>query len=442
MQNILTGVYGCPTLWGDLYYNLSIFKYIVICVFSGVRPLSEYHMTSMSRGNSRPLAADHGNSPLLEDQHPSHPVGPLSAGLGFRRSISSHFIRSTPGMGMTRSISAYGQEEEDENSLCELRGSLRAASRKYQENIQRLRSSLRETKSSSDTRRGYAYTRQNSSPCPVVSNSFHGNKDGNYHNNMVNYFPSNKDHSYQSKSDNNSHHGNHKDISLGKSVNEGHHDNRNNQSVANGNKLGYTVQNVTPSNHGLLNSSYNRNNDGYHNNNEVGNTSLDNSCHGNSHVNDSGYYGSPPHKKDYQSSGQKYKTIVNRNSCEYLDISQNEVDLDMVSTTSCHQSETGSTVSECTLDGSVGTVDSSTLVGSIASGYTSQGGTSVCGNNSPGCNTQGEDTIGQLVRSSPFRRSVPRRHSYHNLRNAYQSQSEFRNKQQEIQNGNIEVRYS
>ena len=117
-------------------------------------------------------------------------------------------------------------------------------------------------------------------------------------------------------------------------------------------------------------------------------------------ANDSGYCGNNTPRQTGTSCHNdetiKSRVTISRNSGEYADVTQPRVHVTNVSFASDHQVDTVDGASE----------------------------------------DEEADMLHSMHRRSPFRRSMPRRHNYHNLKNAYQSQVLFKQKQQSLQQQN------
>ena len=306
-----------------------IFNIFLFCIISETYTHVECSTVAMNRDERRPLV-DNNDVPLVEE------FTSAFARSSFRRSVNTNFVRSNHGYD----DSSYGDESD-------LRGSMRAASRKYQESVARLRSSQREIKSyavaKGNESNRHLYLRQNSSPAPVspgynwetssaISNNSFATETFGYQSNRSNFreYLSNNNVPTQGR------------FQMPRSV-------------------------TTP------------------------NFSDNNSA------NDSGYCGNNTPRQT-GTSCQKDETIksrvtISRNSGEYADVTQPRAHVTNVSFASDHQVDTVDGASE----------------------------------------DEEADRLHSMHRRSPFRRSMPRRHSYHNLKNAYQSQVLFKQKQQSLQ---------
>ena len=281
----------------------------------------------MNRDERRPLV-ETSDVPLVEDEFTSGFVRS-----SFRRSVNTNFVRSNHGYD----DGCYGDENE-------LRGSMRAASRKYQESVAWLRSSQREMKNFNiNGNNRHLYLRQSSSPGPVspgtkwetgssVSNTSFVTDTSGYRSNRSNT--------------------------------------RDCRSSMPRNGAFQIPRSVTTPN-----------------------------FRDNSPANDSGYYGNntPRQTSNSRHSNEaKSRVTISRNSNEYADVTQPRNQVLNVSFASDHQVDTVDGASE----------------------------------------EEEADTLHSMHRRSPFRRSMPRRHSYHNLKNAYQSQVMFKQKQHALHQQN------
>ena len=287
----------------------------------------------MNRDERRPLV-DNNDVPLVEDEFTSG-----VARSSFRRSTNTNFVRSN-----------HGYDDGSCGDESDLRGSMRAASRKYQESVARLRSSQRQIKSYTVTTGNesnrHLYLRQSSSPARMspgnswetgsaISNNSFATETSGYQSNRSNI------RDYQSSS----------------------HVPRQGRFQM--------PRSVTTPNFPDTNSA---NDSGYCGDNTPRQTGT--SCHNNETI--------------------KSHVAINRNSGEYADVTQPRVHVANVSFANDHQPDTVDGASE----------------------------------------DEEADMLHSMHRRSPFRRSMPRRHSYHNLKNAYQSQVLFKQKQQSLQQQN------
>ena len=283
----------------------------------------------MSRDDQRPLVGDTDGHLVEEDE-----FNTSSARSSFRRSKSTNFTRSNHGY----ELSCYDNEESD------LRGSMRAASRKYQESVARLQSSQRGESKNNTVANGkgsnrFTYVRQSSSPAShnsskwetgsAISNISVTTESSGYHSNRT------------------------------------HNTDFFNSSHVSG-QSGFISGKISPN------------------------------IRGNSPANDSGYYGNntpvATQNRNAHGSGDKSRVTISRNSRQYADVTQH---VTCVSSIRGHQEDT-----------------------------------------TDGASDEEADSLHSMSRKSPFRRSMPRRHSYHNLKNAYQSQMAFKQRQQMLQEQN------
>ena len=295
----------------------------------------------MSRDDQRPLV-DTSELPLLEEDEFNTTCAPST----FRRSKSTNFTCSNHGY----ELSSYDKEESD----FDLRGSMRAASRKYQESVARLRSSLRgenknSTVANSSGSNRFTYMRQNSSPASTAS---HSNNQWETNSVIIKNSLTMETSGY---------------------ISNGSHNNRDFHSNSDGSRQsGFGSRNTTtPNSQG---NSPAANDSGYYGNNTP--VAMQNTSHSNDRSND-----------------EKSRVTISRNSGQYADVTEHVTHLVTgVSSAPGHQEDITDGVSD-----------------------------------------EETDLLHSMTQRSPFRRSMPRRHSYHNLRNAYQSQAMFRQRQQQQQ---------
>ena len=320
-----------PYFWKCYWHGY--FICLLLCIISETYTHVECSNINMNRDERRPLV-DRNEVPLVEDEFTSG-----FARSSFRRSMNSNFVCSNHGYD----DSSCGDESD-------LRGSMRAASQKYQESVARLRSSQRQIKSYSVGTGGEGnknlYLRQNSSPAPVspgnswetgsaISNNSFATETSGYQSSRSNI-----------------------------------RDYLSNSHVPRQGRF-QIPRSVTTPNFPDTNTA---NDSGYCGNNTPRQTGT--SRHNNETI--------------------KSRVTISRNSGEYADVTQPRVHVTNVSFTNDHQADTVDGASE----------------------------------------DEEADMLHSMHRRSPFRRSVPRRHSYHNLKNAYQSQVLFKQKQQSLQQQN------
>ena len=310
-----------------------IFNIFLFCIISETYTHVECSTVAMNRDERRPLV-DNNDVPLVEEEFTSG-----FARSSFRRSINTNFVRSNHGYD----DSSYGDESD-------LRGSMRAASRKYQESVARLRSSQLEIKSyavaKGNESNRHLYLRQNSSPAPVSPGNNWETSSAISNNSFATEtfgYQSNRSHFREYLSNNN---------------------------VPTQGRFQMPRSVTTP------------------------NFSDNNSA------NDNGYCGhNTPRQRGTSCQNDetiKSRVTISRNSGEYADVTQPRAHVTNVSFASDHQVDTVDGASE----------------------------------------DEEADMLHSMHRRSPFRRSMPRRHSYHNLKNAYQSQVLFKQKQQSLQQQN------
>ncbi len=305
---------------------------------------TRFPLVGNRRTTMRPLPEDYSDVPVLEDENLPGAEVPLG---NFRRSKSTTFVRSNGHSYLANGC--YGDAAGDEDEA-DLRGSMRAASRKYQETVARLRSSQREeNRNHSPATNGNrcSYLRQNSSPAAASPG-----------NNQWETSSVVSSQSYSSR------------ISQD--------DNRQSNFPGNGfvaMENGHFQDRLKPfqSNTGTT-SSLQRNPLATH---RIQNGGLSNNSN-----ND------PP------------RVSISRNSGQYADVTEKP-------------HVTGNNV-----------ISGNGQNSSSGSGFRQQNDDVTTGSGDEEQDLM--TSMHPLTRGSVFRRSAPRRHSYHNLKNAYQSQAAFR----------------